>query len=106
MISWYKEEKNVKIHKKNSKHLNCYFWISEMNKESMCVLLHLHKNGMIERSQSQKRKDPIIFSERNPHFIYYSEGSWLDILFSSNHYIHKILYGLCSWASDPLIERF
>ena len=48
--------------------MNCYFWISEMNKESMCVLLHLHKNGMIERSQSQKRKDPIIFSERNPHF--------------------------------------
>ena len=76
MISWYKEEKKKsKFTKKNSKHLNCYFWISEMNKESMCVLLHLHKNGMIERSQSQKRKGPIIFSERNPHFIY-SEGSW------------------------------
>ena len=30
----------------------------------------------------------------------------LDILFSSNHYIHKSSCGLCFWASDPLIDRF
>ena len=30
----------------------------------------------------------------------------LDILFSSNHNIHKSLCGLCFWASDPLIDRF
>ena len=30
----------------------------------------------------------------------------LDILFSSNHNIHKSLCGLCFWASDPLIVRF
>ena len=30
----------------------------------------------------------------------------LDILFSSNHNIHKSLYGLCFWASDPFIDRF
>ena len=30
----------------------------------------------------------------------------VDILFSSNHNIHKSLYDLCSWASDPLIDRF
>ena len=30
----------------------------------------------------------------------------LDILFSSNHNIHKSLYDLCFWASDPLIKRF
>ena len=30
----------------------------------------------------------------------------LNILFSSNHNIHKSLHGLCFWASDPLIERF
>ena len=30
----------------------------------------------------------------------------LDILFSSNHNIHKSSYGLCFWASDPLIDRF
>ena len=29
----------------------------------------------------------------------------LDILFSSNHNIHKSLCGLCFWASDLLIER-
>ena len=30
----------------------------------------------------------------------------LDILFSSNHNIHKSSFGLCFWASDPLIEIF
>ena len=30
----------------------------------------------------------------------------LDILFSSNRNIHKSSYGLCFWASDPLINRF
>ena len=30
----------------------------------------------------------------------------LDILFLSNHNIHKSSRGLCFWASDPLIERF
>ena len=30
----------------------------------------------------------------------------LDMLFSSNHNIHKSSYGFCIWASDPLIERF
>ena len=29
----------------------------------------------------------------------------LDILFLSNHNIHKSLYGLCFEASDPLNER-
>ena len=29
----------------------------------------------------------------------------LDILFSSNHNIHKSLYGLSFWASDSWIER-
>ena len=32
--------------------------------------------------------------------------SALDILFSSNHNIYKSLFGLCFWASDPLIERY
>ena len=30
----------------------------------------------------------------------------LNILFSSNHNIHKSSHGLCFWASDPLINRF
>ena len=30
----------------------------------------------------------------------------LDTLFSSNCNIHKSSYGLCFWASDPLIDRF
>ena len=32
--------------------------------------------------------------------------SILDILFPSNHNIHKSSYCLCFWASDPLIDRF
>ena len=30
----------------------------------------------------------------------------LDILFSSNHNIHKSSSGHCFWTSDTLIERF
>ena len=30
----------------------------------------------------------------------------LDILFLSNHNIHKSSCGLCFWASDPLIDGF
>ena len=33
-------------------------------------------------------------------------SSTLDILFSSNHNIHKSLCGLCLWASVPIIDRF
>ena len=32
--------------------------------------------------------------------------STLDILFPSNHNIHKSSHGLWFWTSDPLIERF
>ena len=30
----------------------------------------------------------------------------LDILFSSNHNIHKSSSGHCFWASDPLVDKF
>ena len=30
----------------------------------------------------------------------------MDILFSSNHNIHKSSCGLCFWASDPFIDRY
>ena len=38
----------------------------------------------------------------NSHNMYVQ----LDILFLSNHNIHKSSLGLCFWASEPLIERF
>ena len=37
-------------------------------------------------------------------FIIYILGG-LDILFSSNHNIHKSSCGLFIWTSDPLIDR-
>ena len=39
-------------------------------------------------------------------FAYEKKLPILDILFSSNHNIHKSSCVLCFWASDPLIERF
>ena len=35
-----------------------------------------------------------------------TEPGRLDILFSSNHNIHKCSYGLCFLASDTLMEGF
>ena len=37
--------------------------------------------------------------------LLYNQISKLDILFLSNHNIHKSLFSLCFWASDPLINR-
>ena len=36
----------------------------------------------------------------------FEDSYTLDILFPSNHNIHKSSVGLCFWASDPLIDRF
>ena len=41
---------------------------------------------------------------KNKHFEIFNK--LLDMLFASNHNIHKSLPGLCYWVSDPLIERF
>ena len=46
---------------------------------------------------SPNRREPIFLAE---------DDDGLDILFSSNHNIHKSLCGLCFWVSDPLIEGF
>ena len=37
-------------------------------------------------------------------YVFDDDASILDILFLSNHNIHKSLCGLCFWASNPLIE--
>ena len=41
--------------------------------------------------------------QRTTNFLLYYN---LDILFLSNHNIHKSSCGLCFWASDALIDRF
>ena len=41
-----------------------------------------------------------------PNNLEVIKESILDILFSSNHNIHKSSCGFYFWASDPLIERF
>ena len=41
-----------------------------------------------------------------PIFFFFVKAPNVDILFSSNHNIHKSSCGLCFWASDPSINRF
>ena len=52
-----------------------------------------------------------VFTQKNLYYLsYYSNCCntyvLLDILFLSNHNIHKSSAGHCLWSSDPLIERF
>ena len=42
-----------------------------------------------------------IFSNSRKRYI-----GTVDMIFSSNHNIHKSLCGICLWASGPLIDRF
>ena len=44
------------------------------------------------------------FLNRYTYKLFYA--STLDVLFSSNHEIHKSSHGLYFWASDPLSDRF
>ena len=51
----------------------------------------------------RKLKAAVVDAKLSMHGLIQSP---LDILFSSNHNIHKSLCGLYFWASDPLIDRF
>ena len=60
----------------------------------------------ISRFKIQSKKNPQV-KEQHCLAEMFSRVSTrgLDILFLSNHNVHKSLCGLCFWASDPLIER-
>ena len=64
--------------------------------------VHILHNMYIVNVLPAKRK------EGNSNCLYYHPLyiQLLDILFPSNHNIHKSSYGLCFWASGPLIDRF
>ena len=48
----------------------------------------------------------MIISVKGENELLMVQDKTLDILFSSNHNIHKSSSGHCFWTSDPLIERF
>ena len=75
------------------------------------VLAAVHSSRNVYSRVVRDRASENESSSLNMKKIYYtftsSMGcSTLDILFSSNHNIHKSSCDLCFWASDPLIDRF
>ena len=57
-----------------------------------------HPLGRIQVSVADREREKNISKQSDNMFI-------VDILFLSNHNIHKSLCGLCFWASDFLINR-
>ena len=56
--------------------------------------------------QNPENVRPVLHHHYLEQFGAYVYIPILDILFLSNHNIHKSLWDLCFWASDTLIERF
>ena len=67
------------------------------------TLLGHHYSGPRCDSSIHQNKD---FDINVGSVLSFSLLGTLNILYSSNHNIHKSLPGLCFWASDSLIERF
>ena len=65
------------------------------------ILLAIFEYGIILawKQHSLVKMDPL-------HIDAIIKKIGMYVLFSSNHNVHKSSYGLCFWASDPLIERF
>ena len=68
--------------------------LSLMTAKMAAAILSLAANALIIALEDIKKR---------PNSKHYN---LIDILFPSNHNIHKSSYSLCFWASDPLIERF
>ena len=70
---------------------------------------HHHIHAIFTKNCWAKYKDQRAVGMKGYRCVFkkiYFKSEALDILFSSNHNIHKSSCGLCVWASDPLIERF
>ena len=59
-----------------------------------------HPLGRIQVSVADRERERKKISKQSDNMFI------VDILFLSNHNIHKSLLGLCFWASDFLIDRF
>ena len=60
--------------------------------------------GELVRNEADIAISPLTINAQR--YLHYLLVCTIDILFSSNHNIHKSSCGLCFWASDPLIDRF
>ena len=63
-------------------------------------LLGIAAHGAIRYMQFNEPK-----SSSKQDFLMKRQMPLLDILFLSNHNIHKSSYGICFWASEPFIDR-
>ena len=82
-----------------------FIFCSDFYTEAVCAM----SSGKLRICMINARKFSIIsclvFKEfLLHHFVLASSHTTLDILFSSNHNIHKSSCVLCFWASDPLID--
>ena len=73
----------------------------------MAYEIDMHMLHLVHRYVPSTKKHTILFLKSEIKSLYcLNDVSLLNILFSSNHNIHKSSCGLCFWASDPLIDRF
>ena len=76
---------------------------TETSNSTFCVLIILTVTVLPKSGKKYK----VVSKPKDKRYttrIYFLYCS-LDILFSSNHNIHKSSHDLCFWASDPLIEK-
>ena len=82
----------------------------------LCIMVHCTPACWSEYHHNFRKKEwrnlefISIDVEKTTHCTYVllivSSPMYIRCTFSSNHNIHKSLYGLCFWAADPLINRF
>ena len=99
---------------------NQFYFSKQPKKTAHCVLFSISfqrknyksvfevMNAFLGQFFSLKTHLLYEFMRRKVYLSYWNYWlySTLDILFSSNHNIHKSLCGRCFLGSDPLIDRF
>ena len=100
----YAERIKFKMIEKRKNHFDVLpqGWVKIDHDSGVPIYLHRPSRSVtISRPYCLGTASARVIFYRNIEYLYI-----LDILFSSNHNIHKTLCGLCFWASEPLIDGF